>query len=356
MRDIVSYSRRALVGCAAGLPLTWFSGCGGGGADGEGDRLSADTDKKALAASPAPPIRAPRRRARVLLRQGVTALGFAADGTIATALSNGAVQLWALNGNRLNLSRALKSADSAPITGLVFTTDSLTLVTVGLDSTIQGWSVASGQRLFTLTAHEYSLRAIAANEQRIVTAGEGTRIMVWDRTTGRLAGGLSGHADFINTLEFSSDGETLASGDADARILLWKGPELRHSATLLGHADELNALAFAPNDNLLASAGEDAKVMLWNVASGVQVAALQGHPAPVRALAFNRNGKVLAGGTDGGSLIVWRKATRDVVQLELFPGGSINALRFDPRNPNRILAGSEDGQLRVANVAGNAGS
>lgn len=359
MRDNVSYSRRALVGCAVGLPLSWLASCGGGGgADPGPGRTSAATNKTALALEPEPLVQPTARRARALARKGVTALALSADGTVGVAQSNGAVRLLTLSSNGVDLLHTLVPPGNAPATDLVFSGDGQTLVSVGRDSTVQGWSVATGERLFTLQGHEHSLRAIAMTPdgQRIVTAGEGTRILVWNANNARLVGALSGHRDFINVLSFSNDGTWLASGDADARILLWRVSGLRSSTALLGHAGELNALAFAPDDGLLASAGEDAKVILWNPASAQQVASLEGHQAPVRTLAFNRNGRVLAAGTDDGSLVVWRKVNRDVVQLDLFPGGAINVLRFDPRDSNRIIAGSEDGQLRVASVAANAGS
>lgn len=46
-------------------------------------------------------------------------------------------------------------------------------------------------------------------------------IKLWDVDTGQDLGTLSGHTEPIETLVFSHDGKTLASGSQDGTVLLW---------------------------------------------------------------------------------------------------------------------------------------
>ena len=46
-------------------------------------------------------------------------------------------------------------------------------------------------------------------------------ITIWDVETGNDLETLSGHTKWIDTLVFSHDGKTLASGSSDGTILLW---------------------------------------------------------------------------------------------------------------------------------------
>ena len=217
-------TRRDLLRLSAGLPLLWLAGCGGGGSDPVASSTVSGTDKTVLAADePAAPL-AVRRRARALLRQGVTALAVAADGTVAVATSDGALSLFSLVNAQLRAPRILLPAGRAAVTGLLFSGDAVTLLGRATTAPCRAWSVGTGQRLMTLHGHENPLRAIAITPDGkwIVTAGEGTRLLIWATASGKLTAALSGHTDFVNALCFSNDGNWLASGDADARILLWR--------------------------------------------------------------------------------------------------------------------------------------
>ncbi len=47
------------------------------------------------------------------------------------------------------------------------------------------------------------------------------RIKLFDVETGKFIGNLTGHTEPIETLVFSHDGKTLASGSQDGTVLLW---------------------------------------------------------------------------------------------------------------------------------------
>ena len=57
-------------------------------------------------------------------------------------------------------------------------------------------------------------------------AGLNNSIKLWDVETGRDLGILSGHTEPIETLVFSHDGKTLASGSLDGTVLLWDWEEI----------------------------------------------------------------------------------------------------------------------------------
>ena len=118
------------------------------------------------------------------------------------------------------------SPDTPVIRGLVFTPDGQTVLSGGLDRTIQAWDPATG-------VVRYVLRATPI------------RFTTW---------------------RLSPDGRTLASASYDKTCILWDLPGRQPALTLRGHAGSVNAVAFSPDGRTLATASDDHTVRLWDAA------------------------------------------------------------------------------------------
>ena len=73
------------------------------------------------------------------------------------------------------------------------------------------------------------------------------------------------HTDSVNSVAFSPDGKTLASGSDDGTIRLWDVKSGRSLRELTGHSDYVMSVAFSPDSKTLASGSEDNTIRLWDV-------------------------------------------------------------------------------------------
>jgi WD40 repeat protein len=86
----------------------------------------------------------------------------------------------------------------------------------------------------------------------------------------------TGHTARVNSIAFSPDDRTLATGAVDGMAKLWdvqSGQELR---TLDGaHRDRVEAVAFSPDGAKLISAGGGRAVRLWDVMTGREIGSFE---------------------------------------------------------------------------------
>jgi hypothetical protein len=114
---------------------------------------------------------------------------------------------------------------------------------------------------------------------------------------------------WIGSVVFSPDGKTIASGSLDGVVKLWDVTSGKPTATFTGHSNAVGSLAFSPDGKTIASGSWDKSVKLWDAASGKLLTTFTGHTDQVRSVAFSPDGKTIASGSYDGSVKLWDAAT-----------------------------------------------
>ncbi|MYG07753.1 hypothetical protein F4167_14285, partial [Candidatus Poribacteria bacterium] len=72
-------------------------------------------------------------------------------------------------------------------------------------------------------------------------------IWIYDAQTGEELDLFVGHTDWISSVAYSPDGNTLASGSWDNTVRLWDTHTGEHIQTLTGHTGRVNSIAYSPD-------------------------------------------------------------------------------------------------------------
>ncbi|BAY13633.1 WD40 repeat domain-containing protein [Calothrix sp. NIES-2098] len=158
----------------------------------------------------------------------------------------------------------------------------------------------------------YSARTHTTNIDRcslstrppILASGSLGETKLWDLTRGELIDTLSespwvvsGLVDEVNSLAFSSDGQTLASVGADSTIKIWHVGALDLIDILHKHNGVVRCVAFTPDGRMLATGGDDRKILFWDLMKRQVAIALSLDDTAAHSMVLSQDGQTLVTGS-----------------------------------------------------------
>ena len=182
----------------------------------------------------------------------------------------------------------------------------------------------------TLTNYSKEVNSLAYSPdgKTLASGSDDATVKLWDARSGALQQTLNGHKSYVLSVAFSPDGKMLASAGLDKVIKVWDMPAGTLRYALTGHQGVVNAVAFSPDSRLLASGSSDNTVKLWDAQTGALKQTFSGHTDTVRAVAFSFDNKTLASGSRDRTIRFWDITTNTAKKPGLTFADPLSAIAF----------------------------
>lgn len=224
------------------------------------------------------------------------------------------------------------------ISAITSSSEALFVSQRNFDALIEGLRAWKRLQEISAPTSDTRLRVITALEQAIYNVKERNRI--------------DGHGAEVWSVNFSPDGQFIASAGNDEWIKIW-----RRNGSLVKsipadkddpgrHKDNVTFVSFSPSGNKIASASRDRTVKLWDLQTGDLIFTLAAHNDSVFSISFNPTGELLATTSNDGTVKLWQVSDGSLLRTISGHQKAVNWVSFSPRN-NWLASVSDDGTLKV---------
>jgi RNA polymerase sigma factor (sigma-70 family) len=176
----------------------------------------------------------------------------------------------------------------------------------------------------------------------------GRSLVMWDPKTGQQLRSVAGPLNVVDRiLALTKDGKTLAAADL-SRIAFYDSVARGEQGSVLERfPDHVQTLAFSPDCLTLASGGEKGHITLWDVRRRRSRLEGHGHTQPMNSVAIAPDGKNIVTTAYGESAWLWDRATnkpRRQFNQEKLPGVALVwCADFSPDGRTLALAHQREG-------------
>jgi WD40 repeat protein len=179
-------------------------------------------------------------------------------------------------------------------------------------------------------------KTLASGSENNLNDSKEKTIRLWDVETGEEKTSFSAYEGSVSSVTFSPDGKTLASGCHDNTIRLWDVETGKEKSVLKGFEGIVYSVNFSPDGRTLAAGYADRIVRLWNVRTGEEEAVLSGHADTVFSVCFSPYGNTLASGSADGTTRLWDVESGKAKAVLDGEAGYVLSVRFSP--DSKVLA------------------
>lgn len=151
---------------------------------------------------------------------------------------------------------------------------------------------------------------------------------------------LRGHEDWIYCLDFTHDGQLLASGGADGNLILWDMATGQKKHVIKVNEAGVESVAFSNDGEFFATGGADGEVKIWSLEELKEVRSFGGAAYGISRVMFSANKKYLATHA-GTALRLWDLETLRKIHTRSKHESNVKSICLSPDGVLIALGGTE---------------
>ncbi|MGK7879484.1 MAG: WD40 repeat domain-containing protein [Crocosphaera sp.] len=200
-----------------------------------------------------------------------------------------------------------------------------------------------------LTHNVNRITSLSVNKNRhLIAGGSWCKIWLWQIKPNYCLTSLSGHSDWVISVDISSDGSLLVSGSQDKTIQLWNLKNQRLLGIIKEHTDVVNSVLISPDQKVIISASSDKTIKIYDLATQKVKYTLNNHSQTVNCIAVSSDSKLLFTGSSDKTVKVWDLQHGKLLSEIMGFQGAITALEIHKiNNKLTLMTGSSHGEFDI---------
>lgn len=296
---------------------------------------------------------------------GVASVAVSPDGAmIASGSADSTIRLWSTDGKEIGRL----SGHHGQVSTLDFSSDGTLLASGSTDKSVKVWDVKSRKEIRTLTdglsQGVYCVKFHPDGKKIGTASWDFTRApfrvygfaAIHDLETGKRLNRFEGTAHPLSSIDFSSDGKKLLTGDWGMLLQILDVDSGRQLVKIdIDDRDDYRAIqsvAFSPDESRFCAVGKDNRIRAYSTSSGELLRTIEsweGHIKDVNTVAYSPDGKYFATGSADLAIIVWDADTFRKVNEFLGHTAPVSSLSFSP-DSKTLYSASRDNTVKAWDV------